>query len=360
MRRESVLLGFLENLGAHLAERRGRTVAVHFGDPAWEYDVVRRSAGLIDRTDIEMLRFRGADRVRFLENMLTGDVKTLEPGQGAWSAVLTPKGKFVALFRLLCFADSFLALLEPGSASVLARALEPFAILEDVEISDESERHGIVHLAGPESTRLLAAVSGSAIPHAPLLAHRPLSLPGLRGGAHAVRECATGEDGFDLLVPSGQIADAWRALLRHETPKAHPVGADAYEVLRLEAGTPLFGVDVGPEIGPIEAGLEGAVSFRKGCYPGQEVVAKTHYRGKPPKRLVGLAIEGDESPAAGAVVLAGDEEAGRITSAVRSRNPGSVIAFALVRTGVLEKGLGLHVRHGDSLLAARPAELPFR
>jgi folate-binding protein YgfZ len=139
-----------------------------------------------------------------------------------------------------------------------------------------------------------------------------------------------------------------------------PVGADAYETLRIEAGTPLFGVDVGPDLGPIEAGLDSVVSSRKGCYPGQEVVAKTLNRGSPPKRLVGLRIEGERPPEPGAAVFEEGEEVGRITSAVRARNPECVLAFAVVRTKALAEGKTLFVRIGDRLLGAAQAETPFR
>ncbi|MFH1681692.1 MAG: aminomethyltransferase family protein [Candidatus Eisenbacteria bacterium] len=360
MARESPVLGFLETIGAHRGERRGLDVAAHYGDPAWEYEAVRRSAGIIDRAGAGAVRVRGADRAAFLENMLTNGVKDLAPGEGRWNALLSPTGKFISLFRLIAFPESFLVLADRDASDALVRGLDPFLILEDVEIEDESALWGIVHVAGPESGRLLASLAGTPIPHIPPAHHRPISLPGVPAPIHAVRECITGEDGFDLLAPAEHLASVWRVLLGHGAPKPRPVGDDALEILRTEAGTLLFGVDIGPALSPIEAGLDSVVSFRKGCFPGQEAVAKTHVRGKPPKRLVGLVIEGDRAPGPGAPVLAEGAEAGRITSAVRSRNPGAVIGFAVIRAAVLEKGSPLSVRVGEALRGARAAETPFR
>ncbi|MBM3320362.1 MAG: aminomethyltransferase family protein [Candidatus Eisenbacteria bacterium] len=357
---DSRLFAFLETIGAHTDERRGRPLAAHFGDPAWEYDAVRRSVGLIDRSSLGAVRIRGADRAAFLEHMLANDVKDLAPGAGRWNALLAPNGKFIALFRLLAFAESFLALLDREDAVTLSRGLDPYLILEEAEIEDTSAEWGAVHVAGPESGRLLASLSGSPLPHLPPGHHRPLSLPGIPGPVHAVRECPTGEDGFDLLVQRERLVDAWRLLLLHEAPKPRPVGDEAFEILRMEAGTPLFGADIGPDLGPLEAGLESVVSFGKGCFPGQEILAKTHHRGKPPKSLVGLAIEGDRPPDRGSAVLADGAEVGRITSAVRSIHPGGVIAFAVIRTTIVENRPPLFARAGDRVLAARLAELPFR
>ena len=128
----------------------------------------------------------------------------------------------------------------------------------------------------------------------------------------------------------------------------------------MEAGTALFGVDFRDDLGPIEAGMEKAVSFTKGCYIGQEVIAKMHYRGKPPKRITGLGIEGETVPEPGATVFAGGEVAGRITSAAAGPSIGRTIALAVVRTRHLETGSALHLDLGGREVAATPEEPPFR
>lgn len=357
---ESPALEFLESLGAKRGERFGLATAAHFGDPSWEYEAVRRSVGLIDASHAGAVRVRGADRVRFLENMLTNRVDDLEPGRGRTAALLTPRGKMVSLFRLLAFPDSLLALLPRMAVDALVRGLDPFIILEEVELEDESLRWGTIHAAGPESGKLLTALTGSPMPHLPPGHHRTLSFPGIADPVIAVRDCPTGEDGFDLLVRREKVIDLWKILLSSAAPKPAPVGSEPFETLRVEAGTPLFGVDVGPELGPLEAGLEEAVSFEKGCFPGQEAVAKTHHRGKPPKRLIGLKIEGESLPGRGAAVLSGETDVGRITSAVRSPYLGGIAALAVVRTPVIEKGGALRVSIGDGGAAAEIAETPFR
>lgn len=357
---ESPVIDYLETLGGHRAERFGRVTAAHFGDPSWEYEAVRHAVGLVDFSHLGALRVRGADRARFLENMLTRSVKNLEPGAGCPSGLLTPKGKFVSLFRLLAFPESFLAILGRGEVDTLVRGLDPFIILEEVTLDDESVHWGAIHVAGPESARLLSALTGSPMPHMPPGHYRSLAFSDIDAPVHAVRDCPTGEDGFDLLVAREHLATLWRNLVTCDSPKPAPVGFDAFDVLRVEAGTPLFGRDVGPDLGPLEAGLGEVVSWEKGCYPGQEVVAKTRYRGKPPKQLSGLKIDGNTIPVPGTPVTSEGAEVGRVTSAVHSPHLGGVVALAVIRTAAIESGVPLRVAVGDAQAEARVAELPFR
>jgi aminomethyltransferase len=356
---ESPVLSYLETLGARRDERAGYVTAAHFGDPLSEYGAVRRSVGLVDMSQIGVVRIGGKDRVSFLENMLTCGVRNLSPGEGRPAALLTTKGKFVAFFLLLAFPEFFLALVERSFLGALIRGLDHFLILEEVELQDEAARLGVIHVAGPGSGSLLTAASESSLPHVAPGHSVELLFAGLPGPAWAVKDCSTGEEGYHLVVPRGSLTTMWKALLAAEEPKAVPVGIEPFHLLRLEAGTPWPGVDVGPEIGPIEAGLEEAVSFSKGCYPGQEVVSKMTHRGRPPKRLVGLEVEGDEVPRTGAPVLSGEREVGRITTSGLSPALGRVIALGLVLTSALEKEELLRV--GDPTgPRARAAELPFR
>jgi len=287
-------------------------------------------------------------------------VKDLGPGRGHLTSLLTPKGKFVTLFRLLAFAESYLALLDRDHIDSLKNGLDPFILIEEVEIEDESLRWGAIHVAGPLSVRLLSNISGSPLPHMQPHHYRTIALPGIESPALAVRDCSTGEDGFDLFVTRKDLTAVWKMLVRCESPKPVPVGADPFDTLRIEAGTPLFGVDVDRSLGPVEAGLPETFSLQKGCYPGQEVVAKTSHRGKPPKTLTGIELDGDTPPVPGTAVLAGEAEVGKITSAVRSPLLDRIIALAVIRTTALEKGTALHIAGGDRTVAARPVERPFR
>jgi len=356
---DSPVLSTLEKLGARRRERAGWVTAAHFGDPAAEMRAVRRSVGLIDLSQIGVVRIGGKDRASFLENMLTCAVKDLSTGEGRPAALLTARGKFIAFFLLLAFPDSFLALVERPFSGGLIRGLDHFLILEDVELVDEAERHGVIHVAGPESGRLLSAASGRSIPHIAPGDWVELLVDGVAGPLWAAKDCSTGEEGYHLIAPQGSLAAAWKTLLAVGKPKAAPVGIEPFHLLRLEAGTAWPGIDLGPEIGPIEAGLEEAVSFTKGCYPGQEVVAKMAGRGRPPKRLVGLHVEGDEAPRPGALLLAGEKEVGRITTSGASPALGRVIALALVATSALEKERTLRVERAGGP-RAYPVELPFR
>ncbi|MGH2983126.1 MAG: YgfZ/GcvT domain-containing protein [Solirubrobacterales bacterium] len=309
-----------------------------------QYRSMREGAGLLDRSDRGKLLVRGADAAEYLQGQLTNEIVGLDPDQGCYTALLDRKGHVVADMRVLrlshshaggIWLDSEATALEP-----LRKHLETYKIGREVEVVDETEEWGISSLIGPGS----AKVAGSA-PLSPEYTQHYYVRDGIE-----ILAVAT-DLGLDLITRS-EAAEALREQLL--ASGADPVTEEAAEIVRVESGRPRFGHDFDGRTMPAEAGIvERAVDFEKGCYIGQEPVARLHYRGKPNRRLVGLRLS---APAErGAALRLGEREVGAIGSACVSPARGP-IALAVVRR---EADAGDRLEVGDGELTAEVAELPF-
>jgi folate-binding protein YgfZ len=178
--------------------------------------------------------------------------------------------------------------------------------------------------------------------------------------ALVIKASHTGEVGFDILVGASELVDVWDfVLLKGEFHSIVPFGLDALNTLRIEAGIPIYGVDVDETNMMLETGLQDAVSLSKGCYTGQEAVAMATYRGHISKKLTGLKVEGDVVPNSRDNVEKDGKEIGFITSALRSPSLGSVLALAYVKYGFFEPGSAVEIRNGSTTLQGSITELPF-
>ncbi len=300
----------------------------------------------------------GRDRVSFLQGMLTNDLKSLAPGQGCPAAFLDAHGKVQALLTVLMLEERILLTLGSGPAAKTLQALDKYLISEKVSFRDVSAETALFMLAGPRTAELIERLTGD----------RPV------GGAwsHVERTAAgvpirlvtgggeTGESEAWLVVPAAGAEAVWTAALEAgRSLGVRPIGVTALDVLRVEAGMPWYGHDVDetallPEIGP-----EPFVSYTKGCYIGQEVVARIKYRGHVNRSLTGLTFDGERVPAPGAVVEVSGSAVGRVTSAVSSFALNRPIALAFVRREHLEPGTAVTVKDNDLTLVARVTALPF-
>ena len=298
-----------------------------------QYRALREEAGLLDRSDRARIVVHGSEAAEFLQGQLTNDVESLEPGAGCYAALLDRKGKVRADMRVLRLADDeFLIDTEPETGDLLQGHLSMYNVGRDAAVEADGPGRSLLSLIGPLTPKLLG--------DAPLVsehAHREQLL----GGA-ACRVNAT-DAGADLLVP----ADAVEAVTAWLTAEgAQPVVDAAAEIARVEAGRPRVGCEIGPQTMPAEAGInDRAVSFTKGCYIGQETVARLHYKGKPNRHLRRLRSE--EPLAAGDPVVAGDREVGTVGTAVISPAQGP-LALAILRR---EAGPGDDVIVGDGVAA---------
>lgn len=237
-------------------------------------------SGLLPPAPRGLLRISGADRVRFLHGQTTQDIKKLKPGEGAQALALTNKGRVLALLLVLADEDALWVETDPGRAAFLKTAWEKVIVMDDVEISDRSESLGVVALSGADAPAFLARASRDAVPEPPPLGHAPFSLGGQQ--ARLVRACRAGGAGLELWTLA-----AYTGPLRGALERAGALPVDE-EALRIRNGIPRYGTDVTEENLPQEAGFDedtGWISYAKGCYVGQETIARLHNLGQVQKRL---------------------------------------------------------------------------
>jgi folate-binding protein YgfZ len=309
-----------------------------------QYRALREEAGFLSR-ERGVLLISGPDAVDYLQSQLTNDFESIEPDQGCYAALLDRKGHLVADMRTLRLSQTHSGTLwldtEPVPAGPLRKHLEMYKIGRDVEIVDATADWAITSLIGPASADV-AGVPPLSPEHAQHYAER---------GGIEILAVAT-DQGLDLITRPDAVESLQQELV---AAGAAPVSEEAAEIIRVESGRPRFGLDMGPESMPAEAGIvERAVDFEKGCYIGQEPVARLHYRGKPNRRLRGLRLS---APAAhGDPLLLGDREVGTIGSSCLSPAHGP-IALAIVRREAAD-GERLAVGGGGGA-TAELVELPF-
>lgn len=335
------------------------------------YRTLRERAALVDRTDRGRLLLTGRDRASYLQGLLTNDITALGPGAGCYAAYLTPQGRMIADMRVFELGDGLLIVLAPHVRDLVRDRFGQLIFSEDVQVTDLTGTWTGFGLYGPSAARVLAAaVAGPASVVGPdvssaaagFAAWAPFRSARVRIGDAPVVVAASDEigvAGFDIFVERAH-AEAVRARL--VTAGAAEVDAAAADVVRVESGVPEFGVDMDDDTIPLEAGLEHrAISFTKGCYVGQEVIVRVRDRGhgRVARRLVGVRLEGDEAPARGAAMLAGDREIGRVTSAVRSPALDRPIALGYLHRDFVEPGTRVTVARGDQRLDGIVAALPF-
>jgi len=320
---------------------------------AAEYRAVRTAVGCLDRSSRAWLALTGPDRVAFLHNLCSNDIKTLAPHHGCYTFLLNAQGKIQADLWVWPLDEAHLLETDRDQLPMVQSWLEKYLITEQVAITDRRQAYAAMAIQGPQSGALLASLCGRE--------------PGLEPWQHAtitvhdhpvdvMRVSVTGEDGYQLLVEPPERRPMWEQLVRlGAVPVSHPT----LEVLRIEAGMPKFGVDMGPETLMPETGLTHAVSYTKGCYLGQEIVERVRTQGQVQRRLLGLRLQGDLVPGRGAVCRTLGREAGAVTSAVFSPHLQQPIALAYLHRSV-ELGQIVTVElPNNSAALAEAVALPF-
>ena len=306
-----------------------------------EYAAATSACGLLDRSERGKLALTGADAKEFLQGQVSNDVLALTPGAGCYATLLTPKGKMLADLRILDAGEELLLDTERVALQELFNVIRRFSLGYDVTLHKRTLERGLLSLLGPDAARVAGADGLDEAEHA----HVTVRVDAIE--ARAIRT----DVGVDLLCGAADTEALAEALGR---AGALPISEETADTLRVERGRPRYGVDLDDTVIPQEAGLNArAVSFTKGCYVGQETVARLHYRGKPNRHLRGLRLS---APAAtGAEIVFEDRIVGRLGSVVRSPSLGS-IALALVRR---EAPPGSTVRVGPEEIEATVVELPF-
>ncbi len=296
---------------------------------------------IVDRSERGKLALTGPEAKAFLHGQVTNDIEGLEPGSGCYAAFLTHKGKMLGDLRVLDAGDELLLDCERVALQELFNMIRRYKLGRDVELHKRTLERGLLSLLGP------GARAAAGVPELPRVehAHRAGTMGGL-----PVRLIAT-DLGVDVLCDAADTEAVGAALI---AAGAVPGSEAEAEVRRVESGRPRYGIDLDDTVIPQEAGLnERAVSFEKGCYVGQETVARLHFRGKPNRHLRGLRLS--EPAASGTPLRLGEREVGKLGSVVESPVHGP-IALALVRR---EAAPGDTVAVGDDGVRAEVVDLPF-
>jgi folate-binding protein YgfZ len=305
-----------------------------------QYRQLREECGLLDRSGRGKLLLEGTEAAEYLQGQLTNDIEALGAGEGCYAALLDRKGHMQADMRVLRVADDEIWVDTEAEALPAARRhLEMYKVGREVEVEDATEARALLSLIGPRSAEL------AATPPLPEHACEELTVNGI--------EClAVGTAlGIDLLVAAAE-SERLRAVLGEAG--AVEVSPEAVEIIRIEAGTPRFGAEMDSSTMPAEAGIvETAVNFEKGCYIGQETVARLHYRGKPNRHLRGLRLSAPTAP--GTALLVGEKEVGKVGGSCVSPIHGP-IALAILRR---EAEPGAELLVGEDGVTAQVVDLPF-
>jgi folate-binding protein YgfZ len=332
----------------------GVELPAHFNDWQAEWAAVRQRCGLLDGRFRALLRLGGSDRVTFLQGMVSNDVAKLQEGEGTYAALLTQQGKVVSDLRIYALADELWLDVPATRLTAIRESLERFIVADDVEFASQDAWAALVAVEGPHAARVLIGVTGESVAALRAYGHREVSFEGSR--LRVVAASHGGEPGY-VLFGSPEVGGL---LWEHcRAAGAEPVGMEALNVLRVEAGIPWHGQDMDESTLISEVGLEAAISFSKGCYLGQEVVERVAARGQVHRTLVGLLCEGPTVPLAGAELTQDGKAVGWITSAVWSPARAGVIALGYLRRECSAVGSEVRLAGPELGVVAHVAPLPF-
>ena len=334
----SALHSISEGSGAKYHERFGWELPASYFDVLSEYQAATTGAALHDVSYIGRLKATGADGLDLLNRLSTNKVIDLEPGQGAPTVLTTDRGRILDVIGVINRGDHILLTTSPGLQQPIIDWLDKYTIMEDLTIQDITSDTAMLAVLGPDSSTALEAATGLSLADlAPFhalsadIAGRPVSLIGQPLGALP---------GFALVMSPEDVLQVWERLT---ALGACPMGIDAYEAVRVRYGVPVHGTEMGEPYNPLEAGLMGSIDFAKGCYIGQEVIARLDTYRKVQKRLVSLRFSPEAAPSVGVDLRDDGKPVGTVTSAVRVPTSEETIGLGYVRTASARVGARLEL-----------------
>ncbi len=340
----------LASAGARLAKYRGADTPVSFSDTASEFRALLESAAVFDMSWQAKLVLSGEDRVRWLNGMVTNNIRDLALNHGVYNFVLNPQGRNMGDLVACNRGDYLLVTTDHEQAPKLKELFDHYIIMDDVEVEDISDKLGTIGIAGPQAA---AALDATGIDVAQLAPGEVSDVVWQGVGLSLARSVLPAMDGYETWSTPENLEKLWDALL---ASGAKPAGSEALELYRITRGVPRYGVDLRERDLPQETGQQHVLNFAKGCYVGQEIVERIHSRGNVHRLFVGLEVQGD-APTAGDKIIVGEKEVGEITSAARVPLPTGERTFALgyIRREFAEPGT--EVKVGGH--TARVCALPF-
>lgn len=357
MSTRSASAGAVNSGPASTGDVGGRSVVLAYGSVAAEYEALRTRAAMFDRSHRGRVQVFGERAAEMVAGLVTNDVTGLAPGQGCYAAALTAKGKIVADVRVFVEEASVLTDAPPRAADAWSAMVKKYVNPRLAPHADATTTLRDIGIFGPNARHVMSAISGVPAPALTALApyaHVTVDLDGARAIVASVPDL--GVEGFELMLPSESFPTLWQ---RAVDAGATPAGLEAWEIARIEAGRPEWGIEIDDSTIPQEANFDElhAISYTKGCYVGQETVARVHFRGHVNKHLRGVHVEGVEPVPRGATLHddAGTQ-VGDVRSAVRSPVLGG-IGLAMIRREV-EPGASLVARWAED--GAEPGVLAER
>jgi folate-binding protein YgfZ len=352
-----LLRQFHEKRSARFFDLNGQEAALDYGDWRREYKALRESAALVDLSFRGRLCAIGPDAQKFLNGQVTNNVKDLKVGHGCYAALVSAKGKMQSDLNIYRLENECLLDFEPGLSAAVKERLEKFVIAEEVEILDVAPLYGLLRVQGPSAG---AAIGGMAmeIPTAPMEVKAVQSET--FGELYLVFRPGPPAPAYDFFAPVESLERLAQALF---AATGALCGWQALETVRIESTVPRFGADIDETNLPPEAGLENrAISYSKGCYIGQEVIARIRTYGQVARALRGLKLGSGagRSPGKGAKLFLNGKEVGYITSVAESPRCQSSIALGYVRKEANAVGTELLVECGDGSIPARIETIPFQ
>jgi aminomethyltransferase len=301
--------------GATIATWFGCSLPDHWIDPLIEQNFALKNVALIDKNYRAYVRFTGPDRVRYLNAILTNNIKDLSSGQGNVSLLLSPQGHILAEIETYAQTDSLFCVSYAMIRERLVEWLDKYIIMDDVTLSDETQRYGTLALEGPKAVEAALELTGIDLSTFDELQRRETEIASIP--CWLVKRSPGGVASCELLTEREKLEGLWKVL--SESVKKHrggPIGYAALSALRLVQGIPWFGYDFGEKQIPHEAGLQDShISYTKGCYTGQEIVERVRSRGQVNRQRVDLIFDSKVAPSTGETLTAGGKNAGFVTRA---------------------------------------------
>ena len=349
-------------LGAVFQQDGDWEIPIHYGHPELEYEALHTAAGLADLSSRGRVIITGDDRITWLQSIISQDILPLQSGQGRYSTFMDHKGKMLSYFRVMICAEQ-VVLEDVGEVGDQTHAAFRKFLLygTKAKMAKGQESQGLLLLSGPKAAEIIREACEVDVASLASLQSIPFTFEGAEGFISRTEE--TGMADFELFVPLDILTTLWAHLLKTGKPSGmKPFGKSTRETARIEAGLPRLGPDINDRIVPPEANLEGiAFSLSKGCYPGQEVVARMDTYGSVKRRLVGLVVEGTETniPEIGAKIFSGTREVGWISSSTFSPLLQKPIALGFPLRDFTPAGTQLEVESQGNKLSASVSALPF-
>lgn len=338
------------------ARNQRKLASVNQPISATEYTAVRDGgAGVIDLSSRGRLLVSGSEAVMFLNGLITNDMKTLK--LNSWMPAVFPnvQGRLIAAVRIIHRKDGFLIDTEHASLETITKLVGRFTLAGDFQVTELSTETAMISVQGRKAAEVVREALDETA--ATVARAEVATVPFENGKVTVIRATHSGEDGFDLFVDTNAAEHLYDSLIR---AGASPFGDETAEVLRIEAGIPRFGIDMDETKVVTETNLDDSVSFTKGCYIGQEIIARIKYRGHVAKKLTGVLLEQNVALESGAKIVSDDEkEIGSVTSATISPRLKQTIALVYVKYDYLAPGTKVKVIAGTREFPATVTELPF-